>query len=94
MTEGVIKRGAKVRLLRDNVVIHEGTHKTLKRFKEEVKEVKNNIACGMAFENYEDLKAGDQIEAFELEEVAREISEKSDKPKKEPEAEAETADTE
>lgn len=79
VTEGVIKRGAKVRLLRDNVVIHEGTLKTLKRFKEEVKEVKNGVECGMAFESYEDIKAGDQIEAFELEEVAREITVKDPK---------------
>ncbi len=77
VTDGMIKRGAKVRLLRDNVVIHEGSLKTLKRFKDEVKEVKNGFECGMAFENYEDIKPGDQIEAFELEEVAREIGEKS-----------------
>lgn len=73
VTEGMIKRGAKVRLLRDNVVIHEGTLKTLKRFKDEVKEVKNGFECGMAFENYEDIREGDQIEAFEIENVARTI---------------------
>lgn len=84
VTDGMIKRGAKVRLLRDNVVIHEGTLKTLKRFKEEVKEVNSGYECGMAFENYEDIKAGDQIEAFEMEEIAREISEKTEeKPAKE-----------
>ncbi len=77
VTDGAIKRGAKVRLLRDNVVIHEGTLKTLKRFKEEVKEVKNNLECGMAFENYDDLKVGDMIEAFEVIEVARSIAEKA-----------------
>jgi translation initiation factor IF-2 len=73
VTEGIIKRGAKVRLLRDNVVIHEGTLKTLKRFKDEVKEVKSGLECGMAFENYEDLRVGDQIEAFEIEETARTV---------------------
>ncbi len=73
VSEGVIKRGCKVRLLRDNVVIHEGTLKTLKRFKDEVKEVKNGLECGMAFENYEDMRQGDQIECFEVEEIARTI---------------------
>ncbi len=73
VTEGMIKRGAKVRLLRDNVVVHEGTLKTLKRFKDEVKEVKSGFECGMAFENYEDIREGDQIEAFEIENVARTI---------------------
>lgn len=73
VTDGVIKRGCKVRLLRDNVVIHEGTLKTLKRFKDEVKEVKNGLECGMAFENYEDMRVGDQIECFEVEEVARTV---------------------
>lgn len=71
VTEGIIKRGAGVRLLRDNVVIHEGTLKTLKRFKDDVKEVGTNFECGMAFENYEDIKVGDLIEAFELVEEQR-----------------------
>jgi translation initiation factor IF-2 len=71
VTEGQVKRGAKVRLLRDNVVIHEGSLKTLKRFKDEVREVKEGYECGMAFENYDDIKIGDVIECFELEEVAR-----------------------
>jgi translation initiation factor IF-2 len=74
VTEGVVKRGAKVRLLRDNVVIHEGSLKTLKRFKDEVREVKEGFECGMAFENYQDVQSGDQIECFELEEVARELA--------------------
>lgn len=74
VTDGMIKRGAKVRLLRDNVVIHEGTLKTLKRFKDEVKEVKQGFECGMAFENYDDIKPGDQIEAFEMQEFARDVS--------------------
>jgi translation initiation factor IF-2 len=67
----MVKRGAKVRLLRDNVVIHEGSLKTLKRFKDEVREVREGFECGMAFENYDDVKAGDVIEAFEVESVAR-----------------------
>ena len=71
VTEGVVRRGAKVRLLRDNVVIHEGALKTLKRFKDEVREVKAGMECGMAFENYSDIQQGDQIECFEVEEVAR-----------------------
>jgi translation initiation factor IF-2 len=73
ITDGVIKRGAGVRLLRDDVVIHEGKLKTLKRFKDEVREVQHGYECGMAFENYEDIKVGDVIEAFEVEEVAREL---------------------
>ncbi|MBF5095057.1 translation initiation factor IF-2 [Azospirillum sp. INR13] len=73
VTQGVVKRGAGVRLLRDNVVIHEGTLKTLKRFKDEVKEVREGYECGMAFENYDNIQAGDQIEAFEIEEIAREL---------------------
>jgi translation initiation factor IF-2 len=71
VTEGLVKRGAKVRLLRDNVVIHEGTLKTLRRFKEEVREVKEGYECGMAFENYHDIQKGDVIECFEVEEVKR-----------------------
>src|SRR5260221_10785977 len=71
VTEGTVKRGAKVRLLRDNVVIHEGSLKTLKRFKDEVREVKEGYECGMAFENYTDIQVGDIIECFDIEEVAR-----------------------
>jgi translation initiation factor IF-2 len=71
ITEGVARRSAGVRLLRDNVVIHEGTLKTLKRFKDEVKEVISGQECGMAFENYEDIRQGDVIEIFEREEVQR-----------------------
>jgi len=73
VTEGVARRSAGVRLLRDNVVIHEGTLKTLKRFKDEVKEVISGQECGMAFENYEDIRAGDVIEIFEREEVERKL---------------------
>ncbi|MEZ5720858.1 MAG: translation initiation factor IF-2 [Paracoccaceae bacterium] len=71
VTEGVARRSAGVRLLRDNVVIHEGTLKTLKRFKDEVKEVHSGQECGMAFENYDDIRDGDVIEIFEREEVER-----------------------
>ncbi|WP_410219443.1 translation initiation factor IF-2 [Paracoccus sp. (in: a-proteobacteria)] len=71
VTEGVARRSAGVRLLRDNVVIHEGTLKTLKRFKDEVKEVQSGQECGMAFENYDDVRPGDVIEIFEREEVER-----------------------
>jgi translation initiation factor IF-2 len=71
VTEGVARRSAGVRLLRDNVVIHEGTLKTLKRFKDEVKDVQSGQECGMAFENYDDIRPDDVIEIFEREEVAR-----------------------
>ncbi|MEZ5869515.1 MAG: translation initiation factor IF-2 [Defluviimonas denitrificans] len=74
VTEGVARRSAGVRLLRDNVVIHEGTLKTLKRFKDEVKEVQSGQECGMAFENYEDIRPGDVIEIFEREEVERKLT--------------------
>ncbi len=71
ITEGKVKRGAKVRLLRDDVVIHDGTLKTLRRFKDEVREVNQGYECGMAFENYQDIKVGDRIECYEVEEIAR-----------------------
>jgi len=69
VTDGKVTRGNKVRLLRDNVVIHEGTLKTLRRFKDEVREVQHGFECGMAFENYDDLKVGDVIECFDVQEV-------------------------
>ncbi len=74
VTEGVARRSAGVRLLRDNVVIHEGTLKTLKRFKDEVKEVQSGQECGMAFENYDDVRPNDVIEIFEREEVQRTLA--------------------
>ncbi|MGB8813190.1 MAG: translation initiation factor IF-2, partial [Paracoccaceae bacterium] len=74
VTEGIARRSAGVRLLRDNVVIHEGTLKTLKRFKDEVKEVQSGQECGMAFERYDDVRAGDVIEIFEREEVQRKLA--------------------
>ncbi len=73
VTEGLVKRGAKVRLLRDDVVIHEGDLSQLKRFKDDAREVKEGFECGMAFANYHDIQAGDKIECFEIEEVARSL---------------------
>ena len=74
VTDGMIKRGAHVRLLRDDVVIHEGKLKTLRRFKEDVREVKDNYECGMAFENYEDIREKDKIEAYEIIEEKQTLS--------------------
>ncbi|WP_454853137.1 translation initiation factor IF-2 [Rhizobium binxianense] len=71
VTEGKVERGVGVRLIRDNVVIHEGKLKTLKRFKDEVSEVFSGQECGMAFENYEDIRQGDTIECFRVEHVTR-----------------------
>jgi translation initiation factor IF-2 len=73
ITEGLVRRGAKVRLLRDDVVIHKGALSQLKRFKDDVKEVKEGTECGMAFANYQDIKDGDFIECFEVEEIAPEL---------------------
>jgi translation initiation factor IF-2 len=70
ITEGIVKRGAGVRLLRDNVVIHSGELSQLKRFKDDVKEVREGYECGMSFANYDDIRVGDVIECFEMEEVA------------------------
>ncbi|WP_375663550.1 translation initiation factor IF-2 [Bartonella sp. CL63NXGY] len=71
VTEGKIERGAGVRLIRDNIVIHEGKLKTLKRFKDEVSEVQSGQECGIAFENYDDMRAGDIIETFRIEHINR-----------------------
>lgn len=73
VTDGKVERGAKVRLIRDNVVIHEGTLSTLKRFKDEVREVPAGQECGMAFANYQDIRAGDTIECFNIETVKRSL---------------------
>ena len=73
VSEGMVRRGAKVRLIRDDIVIHEGDLSSLRRFKDEVKEVQSGQECGMAFEGYNDLKAGDVIECYEVEEVARSL---------------------
>ena len=69
--EGLVKRGSSIRLLRDNVVIHEGELDTLKRFKDDVKEVKSGFECGLSLKNYSDIKEGDQLEVFEVIEIAR-----------------------
>jgi|GEM_PF-1890633 len=73
ITEGKVERGNGVRLLRDNVVIHEGQLSTLKRFKDEVSEVQGGQECGMAFENYQDMRQGDVIECFRVEHIERSL---------------------
>ena len=73
ITEGMVRRGAKVRLLRDDVVIHEGSLSTLKRHKDDVQEVKEGYECGMSFQNYNDIQKGDFIECFSVEEIATEL---------------------
>ncbi len=71
--DGVIKRNAGVRLIRNNVVIHQGELDSLKRFKDDVKEVKSNLECGLSLKNYNDIQEGDQLEVFEVVEVARSL---------------------
>ena len=71
VTDGVVQRGAHVRLIRDNVVVHEGKLSTLKRFKDEVAQVQAGQECGMAFENYQDMRVGDVIECYNVEEIRR-----------------------
>jgi translation initiation factor IF-2 len=73
ITEGLVKRGAKIRLLREDVVIHEGDIAQLKRFKDDVREVKEGYDCGIAIANYNDIRVGDVIECFELEQIAQEL---------------------
>jgi translation initiation factor IF-2 len=73
VTDGTIERGANVRLIRDNVVIHEGKLSTLKRFKDDVKEVPSGQECGVAFENFQDMRAGDTVECFRVEEIKRSL---------------------
>ncbi len=73
VTDGIVRRGSGVRLLRDDVVIHEGKLATLRRFKDDVQEVRDGNECGMSFENYQDIQVGDVIECFEVEEIARTI---------------------
>ncbi|MAQ55738.1 MAG: translation initiation factor IF-2, partial [Rhodospirillales bacterium] len=73
ITSGLVKRGAKVRLLRDSVVVYEGDLAQLKRFKDDVREVQNSFECGMALENYNDIQVGDVIECYEVEEIARQL---------------------
>jgi translation initiation factor IF-2 len=71
VTDGKVERGVGVRLIRDNVVVHEGKLSTLKRFKDEVSVVQPGQECGMAFENYQDMRAGDVIECYRVEEIKR-----------------------
>ncbi len=71
VTDGAVERGAHVRLIRDNVVIHEGKLSTLKRFKDDVKEVQTSQECGMAFESYQDMRPGDIIECYRIEAIKR-----------------------
>ena len=73
VTEGSVKKGCSFRLLRDNTVIHQGKLKTLRRFKDEVNEVREGVECGMGFENYNDIQEGDVMECFEVKEVARSL---------------------
>jgi len=73
VNEGIVKKGCSFRLLRDNTVVHQGMLKTLRRFKDEVKEVREGTECGMGFENYNDIQEGDVMECFEVKEVARSL---------------------
>ena len=73
VTEGLIKRGCNFRLIRESTVIHEGKLKTLQRFKDEVKEVKNGIECGMGLENFNDIRVGDVMECYEFKEIKKTI---------------------
>ena len=69
--EGMVKRGSRIRLLRNNVVVHDGELESLKRFKDDVKEVKSNFECGLQLKNFNDIQVGDQLEAYEIQEIAR-----------------------
>jgi translation initiation factor IF-2 len=69
--EGLVRRGSKIRLLRDSVVVHQGELDSLKRFKDDVREVKAGFECGLSIRNYNDLQVGDQLEVYEIVEVSR-----------------------
>jgi translation initiation factor IF-2 len=71
--DGVIRRSSMVRVLRDNVVIHSGELDSLKRFKDDVKEVKNNFECGLSIKNFNEIEVGDMLEVFEVVEIARKL---------------------
>jgi translation initiation factor IF-2 len=71
VTDGVVKRGAHYRQLRDGIVLHEGVIATLKHFKDDVAEVRQGSECGMSFANHQDIQESDQIEVFEVQEIAR-----------------------
>jgi len=70
---GVVKRNSSVRVLRNNVVIHTGELESLKRFKDDVREVKEGFECGLNLKNFNDIKEGDQLEVFEMQEIARSL---------------------
>jgi translation initiation factor IF-2 len=74
VTEGLVRRGAQVRLIREGVVVHTGELDSLKRFKEDVREVKAGFECGLSLKNYNDVQVGDHLEVFEVVEVARTIA--------------------
>ncbi|HRA23877.1 MAG TPA: EF-Tu/IF-2/RF-3 family GTPase, partial [Usitatibacteraceae bacterium] len=74
VTEGVVKRGSQVRLIRGGVVVHTGELDSLKRFKDDVKEVKSGFECGLSLRNFNDVQVGDQVEVFEVVEVARTLA--------------------
>ena len=71
VTDGIVKRGASVRLIRNNVVVHQGDLDSLKRFKDDAKEVRQGYECGLQLKNFNDIQEGDQLEVFEIVEVAR-----------------------
>jgi translation initiation factor IF-2 len=71
VTEGLVRRGSKIRVLRDNVVVHDGELDSLKRFKDDVREVKAGFECGLSVRGYNDIQKGDQLEAYEIVEVTR-----------------------
>ena len=73
VTEGVVKRSNPIRVLRDNVVIYEGELESLRRFRDDVQEVRNGMECGIGVKNHNDVKVGDQIEVFEVVEVQRSL---------------------
>ena len=74
VTDGLVRRGAQVRVVRDGVVVHSGELDSLKRFKEDVKEVKQGFECGLSLKNFNDVQVGDQLEVFEVVEVARTLA--------------------
>ena len=75
MTEGVVERKAKARLIRDGIVVYDGEFSSLKRFKDDAKEVREGFECGIGIANFNDVKVGDVIECYQVEEVARTLEE-------------------
>jgi translation initiation factor IF-2 len=74
---GVIRRGARIRVVRDGVEIYDGQLASLKRFKDDVREVKEGLECGMGVENFNDVKVGDRLESYEVEQIARTLDDAS-----------------